>query len=209
MSGKLPPHPLTCLTRREFKVCWGIIFCSRAVGYENSYPLDQYATPGSEGPTLDILEMFYRTFRMLNLRYEYHFDGVYPMPDGEISFREIEPRNAAFIMQFKSGQIPDPPSALEMAMEDDQLLSSDFDMAPLRSCLDDVRSDVKLMLKGDQVEAYKEHVVRMEAMTLGRQMIDEAIEDGDKQDPAQAEYRRLMAEEKRQMRREKKKARVN
>lgn len=169
------PHLFQCLTWAEFKTCWAIAFCSRCDGYENSFDLERYASPGLEGQTGDWMEIFRRVIRLLHLRHEYSFTGILPLPDGEIIARMVEKNNIAFVAQFRVGAIPDPPSALEMALEDKQLLDCGLNLEPLRACLDDVKSDMKDMIAKYHKEGRMEFEVQKEAIALGQQIIDEQL----------------------------------
>lgn len=173
---KQPPHLFQCLTREEFKTCWAIAFTSRATGYENAYGLERYATPGLEGESADWLEIFKRVIRMLNLRWGYIFTGILPRDDGEIVGGLIEHRNSAFLWQFKSGAIPDPQSALTMALDDEQLKMCGINLEPLRMALDDINDSVRLMMAEHGQEAANLAVVHKEAIKMGREIIDQTID---------------------------------
>lgn len=180
MTEERPPHLFQCLTREEFKVCWAFAFCSRCAGYEDSYDLGRYATPSLEGDTSDWLEIFKRVIRLLHLRHGYSFTGLLPQPDGEILAKQVEERNYLYVTTFKMGQIPDPPSALRMALDDPQIQECGINLEPLRACLDDVEEDVRGTITKNAKEAPRVAEVNRQILSYGRKLIDDAFDGEEK-----------------------------
>lgn len=97
-----PPTLWTHLTRDELMACWALSFVGTFERYEDSYPLEAYATEGLEGPTRNPGEMTRRAIRYLALDQGYEFAGLtVSKTTGGIELQsEVEPRNLVFLLRM-------------------------------------------------------------------------------------------------------------
>lgn len=168
------PHLFTYLTREEFKTLFALVFVAQAVDFRGCYPLDDFATPGTEEVPLAQAtweESIRRAGRYLALTYGIEFPSLRFERDGRIlaPAEPCQPENMLYVRLFESGQMPSPESALEAAIAKLQNVEG-FDLEPLRSALAGVRQSRDLVLSEEiepEVKAMAEAYMDAALGTVG------------------------------------------
>lgn len=100
-------HIFECLTRPEWKLCYTLVSLLHFEGYKDSYPIDDYATPGLEGETSNVEELFRRAARFLALEVGMEFEGLHSFEaSGSFKGLPIERRNLVYLEPIRVGHVP-------------------------------------------------------------------------------------------------------
>lgn len=157
-TAEIRPHLVQFLTREEFKVVFAVSFLADSEDYGGFFELGAYATPGASDTMWE--ETFRRVIRWLHFEHGFDFAGLMPRPDGRIlADKPICIPNFHFWEMLKLGQLPDPVSAIRVALEVLPERCPGFDLEVLRGALADIE-DAAARVRGpepgemDQADAF-------------------------------------------------------
>lgn len=152
------PHLYQGLTREEFQLCWALRMTLAFEDFDDAYPLDAYATPGTEGSAETYDEQIKRAIRYLAIEHGFPFQGLRAFEDGriEVGVPPIQPENLVYARGIALGNFPHPihaaRTAIRLIEEHDMALSTD----PLRQLIKELNQAVEMAPEPDP-EEYAEY----------------------------------------------------
>lgn len=112
------PHLYQGLTREEFQLCWALRMTLAFEDFDDAYPLDAYATPGTEGSAETYDEQMKRAIRFLAIEHGFPFRGLRAHEDGriEVGVPPVQPENIVYARGIALGNFPHPIQAAKTAI---------------------------------------------------------------------------------------------
>jgi len=141
-------HPFQAVSQVEWRLYFSMAFLESSDAFGGSYDLAPFATPGTEGPTNDYVELLYRVTRYLWHNHGYRLGSLDVGPGGSITTAgPICDGNAAYVVMLRQGQLPDLSlcfrAAIALAEEEIPGLSTE----PSRAALAQVERDRQAMAR--------------------------------------------------------------
>ena len=112
------PHLYQGLTQDEFRLCWALRMTLAFEDFDDAYPLDAYATPGSPDIAETYDEQMKRAIRFLAIEHGFPFQGLRAHEDGriEVGVPPVQPENIAYARGIAMGNFPHPIQAAKTAI---------------------------------------------------------------------------------------------
>lgn len=150
-----PPHLWEYLSREELILVFCVTMVAQSDVTADAYPINEYPTPGEEGPTNDWTELTKRAIRYLSFEHGSLWQGIQVHRDGSITGeRPIAEIHAIYIAQFKTGGFPNFDILIPQALDIASVRVPTLYLEPMRSLLAEIQEELRLRIEATPVEVF-------------------------------------------------------